>query len=320
MARIRTVKPSFFTSESVASIPDYAARLTFIGLWTYCDDSGRGADNTRLIKAALWPLDDDMTPEMIDAHLVMLTQRGHIRRYQVDGRRYLVITGWKHQKINRPQESTLPEPPLSDATTTTDQDEYAPGGTLTERSLNDHGTISEPAVTVHPRAGARAPEEVEVEVEGNGREGIEPSRHRSPNEPTTVAAPRSPPATNSDADLTFAQFWEGWPPRGGKKCLKADALTAWRRMKPAERELALAAEPNYAQACRNGTQGCQDAVRWLRGRRWFEFETPPDPATNGHRPAHGERSVNAITNMLNRHADPPPHPPDPPRPPLELAP
>jgi hypothetical protein len=40
MARIRTIRPEFWTSEQVTecSMP---ARLLFIGLWNFCDDGGR---------------------------------------------------------------------------------------------------------------------------------------------------------------------------------------------------------------------------------------------------------------------------------------
>lgn len=40
MAKIRSIKPDFFTSEDVSALP-LRARLTWIGLWTHCDDHGR---------------------------------------------------------------------------------------------------------------------------------------------------------------------------------------------------------------------------------------------------------------------------------------
>ena len=40
MARIRTIKPSQFTSLTVAEWP-VDVRFTFVGLLTYVDDSGR---------------------------------------------------------------------------------------------------------------------------------------------------------------------------------------------------------------------------------------------------------------------------------------
>jgi hypothetical protein len=110
MARIRTIKPSFFRSLSMAAHP-LSTRLTFIGLWTYVDDSGRGVDDARLVKAELWPLDDGMTARKVENELRRLADAGQIIRYEVEGRRYLVVTEWeKHQRINRPTPSVLPPP------------------------------------------------------------------------------------------------------------------------------------------------------------------------------------------------------------------
>lgn len=110
MARIRTIKPSFFTSHSNADLP-VATRLTYIGLWTYCDDSGRGVDDARLVKAAIWPLDDNYTARKVEKDLTYLATAGKILRYEVNGRRYLSVVDWEHQKISHPTKSNLPDPP-----------------------------------------------------------------------------------------------------------------------------------------------------------------------------------------------------------------
>lgn len=110
MPRIRTIKPEFFTSLTIASLP-LEARLTFIGLWTHVDDEGRCVDDTRLIRAAVWPLDERLSSD-IETDLKRLTESSLIVRYEVDGRRYLAVQGWReHQKINRPTLSKLPAPP-----------------------------------------------------------------------------------------------------------------------------------------------------------------------------------------------------------------
>jgi hypothetical protein len=111
MARIRTIKPSFFTSETIGSLDDRDARLTFIGLWTHCDDEGRCIDSPRIIAGALWSLDDDVTFEAVDKHLAQCEERGLILRYQVAGKRLVQVTNWdEHQTINRPTPSKLPPP------------------------------------------------------------------------------------------------------------------------------------------------------------------------------------------------------------------
>lgn len=39
MARIRSIKPEFWTSEQVMALSPLA-RLAFLGMWNFCDDAG----------------------------------------------------------------------------------------------------------------------------------------------------------------------------------------------------------------------------------------------------------------------------------------
>lgn len=110
MARIRSIKPSFFASEDVSALP-LRARLTWIGLWTHCDDAGRTKDNVKLIKAALWPLDNVSLAD-VEEDLATLAEYGRIVRYEVAGKTYLEITNWTlHQRIQKPTASVLPPIP-----------------------------------------------------------------------------------------------------------------------------------------------------------------------------------------------------------------
>lgn len=110
MARIRTIKPSFFRSEDVSVLP-LRARLTWIGLWTQCDDAGRTKDNARLIKGDIWPL-DDVSLKDIEDDLATLANHGRIVRYTVAGGQFLSIVNWRgHQAIPKPSPSRYPPPP-----------------------------------------------------------------------------------------------------------------------------------------------------------------------------------------------------------------
>jgi hypothetical protein len=114
MARMRTIKPEACTSESLAGLPR-AIRWTFACLWTHCDDDGRALRNSRLIKAAIYPLDDEMTPDAVAFDLTELERIGAVCFYEVDGREYLHISSWsEHQHPNRPVPSKLPPCPKSD--------------------------------------------------------------------------------------------------------------------------------------------------------------------------------------------------------------
>lgn len=136
MARIRTIKPDFFTSLTIADLTP-EQRLTFIGLWTHADDAGRCVDDARLIKAAVWPI-DDRTAADIEIDLKALTELSLITRYTLNRKRYIAVTNWKeHQRINRPTDSKLPAPEEGDPT---------PPDPVTRHdsaSLNAHAHFSE---------------------------------------------------------------------------------------------------------------------------------------------------------------------------------
>ena len=109
MARIRSIKPEFWTSEQVMECSTNA-RLLFIGLWNFCDDAGRMVASDKRIKASVFP-SDDFTAETVRRMLVELSSNDLIRLYVVDDKEFLQVTGWHHQKIDRPQKSKIPDPP-----------------------------------------------------------------------------------------------------------------------------------------------------------------------------------------------------------------
>jgi hypothetical protein len=108
MARIRTIKPEAFISESLAEVSVEAER-TFFGLLTQADDHGRHRDNAAIIAGLLWPLRAEHTSVHVEDDLQQLTNAGLICRYTgCDGRRYLHIVTWsEHQKIDKPSQSRM---------------------------------------------------------------------------------------------------------------------------------------------------------------------------------------------------------------------
>lgn len=111
MPRIRTIKPEFWTSLTVTSLP-LPVRLTFIGLWNFSDDAGRSVLEPRLLKAAIWPLDDEVTAADVGSHLAALANVGLVQLYDVEGRKYIQVSTWtEHQRVEKPRLSQLPPPP-----------------------------------------------------------------------------------------------------------------------------------------------------------------------------------------------------------------
>lgn len=125
MARIRTIKPEFWTDEAVMDLP-LGARLLFIGMWNFADDEGRLPLKPRTIKAQVLPGDDDVTPETVRYWLSLIAHGGLIELYVNSGREYVSVHGWHHQRINRPTPSKYPGP-LDKGS----------------RSLNPHGGLTE---------------------------------------------------------------------------------------------------------------------------------------------------------------------------------
>lgn len=105
MARIRTIKPEFFTSEDIVSLTPLA-RVFYIALWCEADREGRLDWKPGTLKMRYLPGDNcdfqALANELISAGLVVL--------YDVDGKTYAEIPTFKtHQVINnRETESTRP--------------------------------------------------------------------------------------------------------------------------------------------------------------------------------------------------------------------
>lgn len=115
MARIRSVHPDICTSETMAALPAEVER-TYVRLWTHMDDHGRCIDNVKLIAAALYPLNDDMTVEVVDKHLDLLCANGHLVGYEVAGTRCLEVCEWT--KYQHPQRKTDSRVPVREASAT----------------------------------------------------------------------------------------------------------------------------------------------------------------------------------------------------------
>jgi hypothetical protein len=155
MARIRTIKPEFWTSDQVVecSIP---ARLLFIGIWNFCDDGGNHPYTPKTIKMQVFP-GDDFTTQDIESMLAELMANKLIVRYTADGKQYLHVTGWKHQMIKK----AAYKYPVFTAS-------YAKS---TPPVPHQYPTSTPPVPHCHPPEGnGRDVERNGMEVEGKGRD------------------------------------------------------------------------------------------------------------------------------------------------------
>lgn len=107
MARIRTIKPEFFTSEDIVSL-SALARLLYIATWCEADKEGRLVWKPKTFKLRYFPGDacdtEALCLELIEAGLVVLYGGGLA----------YIPAFTDHQHINpRETASTLPEPDAS---------------------------------------------------------------------------------------------------------------------------------------------------------------------------------------------------------------
>lgn len=83
----------------------------FFRLITAVDDFGRYDARPQVLKAALFPLKDDLTTKTVSAALETLATMGLVGLYEVDGKPYLYLPTWaQHQRI-RNKRSKYPNPP-----------------------------------------------------------------------------------------------------------------------------------------------------------------------------------------------------------------
>lgn len=101
MARIRSVKPEYWTSEQVMHM-SRDARLLFIGLWNFCDDNGIHPASALTLKAQVFPA-DLLTADQVMAFVDEMIEQGLVEEYEAGGRAFWRVTGWhSHQRIEYP--------------------------------------------------------------------------------------------------------------------------------------------------------------------------------------------------------------------------
>jgi hypothetical protein len=110
MARIRTIKPQFWGSASVAEL-SFDARLLLVGLISMADDDGRFIASHSAIAGYVFP-HDNVQPARLRRWLDEIEGSEIVRLYQVGRIEYGVFPKFRrHQRVDKPQKSPLPAPP-----------------------------------------------------------------------------------------------------------------------------------------------------------------------------------------------------------------
>lgn len=108
MSKRRVMTPDDWNDETLQELPPMA-RLTYLGLRMFADDEGRESATAMRIRAALYPLDVDVTDDTIDEHLLLLERLGFLVLYDAGRRLVFSLTVWP--RVDKAQPSSFPPPP-----------------------------------------------------------------------------------------------------------------------------------------------------------------------------------------------------------------
>jgi hypothetical protein len=106
MARIRSIKPEFWTDSRVVQLCPLA-RLLFIGCWNFADDYGALEADAIQLKLKVLPAEpcsaEDLIDELLKARLLVEMTNG--------SEVFWAVRGWeKHQKIDKRSRSAFGDP------------------------------------------------------------------------------------------------------------------------------------------------------------------------------------------------------------------
>lgn len=108
-----------------------------------------------------------------------------------------------------------------------------------------------------------------------------------------------------DAAESFEHFWREYPRRNGKREGKAKALAQWRRLSIDDRRAAWRGARHYATLCNTpNAQRAADAWRWLRDRRWPDWQEPAIPNGRAEKPDNVGSFFARLTGRPNGQVEP----------------
>lgn len=241
MARIRTIKPEFWTDPDVVAC-SMAARLFFIGCWNHADDYGVLKDEPDRIRLQVMPADEVDACAIVDE---LVERRLLVRMDTPDGTPVLVVrTFLIHQKIDR-------------------------------RSVGRYGDPS----TFIPAESRPIPPSPTSGREGRGGEW-RGKVDTPPADASVVVSETAIDKRNeskAQIDALFDRFWDEYPRREGKKGAREKFAKALRGGVDPERIIAAASayrdlpgrEPRYTK----------HATTWLNNGCWDDELTPRTEGT-----------------------------------------
>jgi hypothetical protein len=293
MARIRSIKPEFWTSEQVLECSTNA-RLLFIGLWNFCDDHGRHTFAPKQIKALIFSA-DDFTTAHIEAMLGELITQGLIRRYAVADKQYLEVTGWHHQKIDKRQPPKFPAPSPNDSGVVVDHSSNV------RRMVSTEGNTEPEGSSERKESPLRSVELMSIEQDKVEDGAVSPNASLKPEDaPRAPKVPAKPPsAAHAAIEKLGLEFYQAYPKKEGRQRAANAFVNAVKE--GADPEFIVAKTRDYAAAFALSGKDKQFVpmpATWLNDKRWLD-EDLPAPAVSTYRGPSGHKPF-AIEDVAHR--------------------
>lgn len=180
--RIRTIKPEFWSHPIMGRQSDQV-KIMAIGLLNFADDEGYFYADPSLVRSALRPFDDDST--IARACLEKLSEIGYITVVESSkhGPIGQIVSFLDHQRIDRPNKSTIKELTYSTNDRRTIDDQSAGEGKGKEGKGREQGKER----NTHPLTPSKGEETengngvcVSENRNGNGQHDQPPSKLRTP--------------------------------------------------------------------------------------------------------------------------------------------
>lgn len=309
MPRIRTIKPEFWSSPDTAQASPLA-RLTYIAMWTWADDYGRGTLNLKELEGFIFPNDDvaelaqgtsDTTQgssaQFRDTVKEVVTVFG-LNVYEVDRRTYYEIPSWDdHQRTERKAKKCNPTPDQGGYVT--DQWIYGDARKCADVPTDKQGS------SVHFRdsdkevLGSSGIGKGKGTGKGTGKNtlghpagdrertgtGDAQSVHDDECKTPTEDAPTAPAYPSE-----FEQWWGAYPKKVGKRRALKDWKQAVKRERAGEIIAATRRFAEYHAACGTEKRFIPNPSTWLNRDGWGDelpqarpIQAPAGPHTGVRR-------------------------------------
>ena len=277
MARIRTIKPEFWSDSKTGTLSDKATKL-FIGLLNFCDDYGVIQFDIAEFTAKIFPFENfrDCSRVLAQAICDEILPKGLASIFSVnfdhedESNNFLWVKNFeRHQRVDRPGKPLLPGWESGDNPkyyAKKNNFEYSALGINNEGEISEFREYSRVVANIRP-----------------GKERNSKGKDNNPPTPLSGVANAPKPSRRKASVMTktqeglFDRFWEAYP----RKLSKGQAEKAWLSIKPDEQLLATMIEAiertkEHEDWQREGGKFIPYPATWLNAKRWLDEHKPVD--------------------------------------------